>query len=141
LLLPAKQTIFVPVMRKALVISLALVYFAVSSGVVVNLHYCMGKLAGTELGHSSVSDTCGKCGMERDGDCCKDEVKLVKADITANFVNSFMHAGKADITLPDHQQFDYTFSYFNQGRIYSSIHAPPLVSDIPLYIKNCVFRI
>ena len=128
-------------MRKALVISLAFIYFAVSSGVVVNMHYCMGKLAGMELGHSDISDTCGKCGMERDGDCCKDEVKLVKADITANFVNSFTQAGKAEIILPDHQLFEYDFPLQDQGRVYSSIHAPPLVLPVPLYIRNCVFRI
>ncbi len=128
-------------MRKVLIISLSLIYFAVSSGVVVNLHYCMGKLAGTELGHSDISDTCGKCGMERDGDCCKDEIKLVKADITANFVNSFTQAVKAEIILPDHQLFEYEFLKEDQGRVYSSIHTPPLISAVPLYIRNCVFRI
>jgi len=63
-------------LKKLLAISLAVVYLAISSGVVVNIHYCMGEIAEVALGHKS-SDKCGKCGMENEG-CCHDDVKVVK---------------------------------------------------------------
>ncbi len=34
----------------------------IASGVVVNVHYCMGRLASVEYGYDD-HDVCGKCGM------------------------------------------------------------------------------
>jgi hypothetical protein len=48
----------------------------VTSGVVINIHYCMGEVATVELGHNS-QDSCGQCGMDNSG-CCHDDVQVVK---------------------------------------------------------------
>lgn len=70
-------------MKHFAAICLSLLYLAMVSGVVVNIHYCMGKVASVALGHSE-SDRCGDCGMDNKG-CCKDEVKVVKVDDTHSF--------------------------------------------------------
>jgi len=54
-------------------------YLGVTTGVVINFHYCMEKLASAKL-FDTKSKKCGKCGMhmeDSDG-CCRDEVKIVK---------------------------------------------------------------
>jgi hypothetical protein len=66
--------------KKLLVTILALVYLGSSTGAVMHLHYCMGKLAETSFS-KKVNDTCSKCGMkttQKKNGCCKDESKFVK---------------------------------------------------------------
>ena len=56
-------------------------YLGVTTGVVINFHYCMEKLASAKL-FDTKSKKCGKCGMhmeDADG-CCRDEVKIVKME-------------------------------------------------------------
>ena len=53
-------------MKKLFLYLLSFIFIITSSGVMVNMHYCMGKLAGTSM--SLVSNTtkkCDKCGMEK----------------------------------------------------------------------------
>jgi len=50
-------------MKKIYIGILAIVYMAVSSGIAMEIHYCMGKKAGVEF-YGSSSDRCGKCGMK-----------------------------------------------------------------------------
>ena len=67
--------------KRILTILLAFVYLLVSSGVIMELHHCMGKLAGSSVSFfgKQQNDKCDNCGMEdKKNDCCKDEVKLVK---------------------------------------------------------------
>lgn len=65
-------------MKRVTILALALVYLAMAGGVVVNVHYCMGRIASVTLGYAQ-SDRCEDCGMENAG-CCKDEVVVVKVD-------------------------------------------------------------
>jgi len=70
-------------MRKLLATLLAALYLGTSVGMVVNMHYCMGRLAAWSLGHDD-SQTCGRCGMEKSAEnengCCKDEQRFLKND-------------------------------------------------------------
>src|SRR6476620_781447 len=54
-------------------------YLTATSGVIVNFHYCMDRLASMEF-FATETKICGKCGMNiKDSDgCCKDEVKVIK---------------------------------------------------------------
>ncbi|MGL6269560.1 MAG: HYC_CC_PP family protein, partial [Chitinophagaceae bacterium] len=63
-----KTLYFCTDLKKFFAISLAIVYLAISSGVVLNIHYCMGEIAEVAFGQHK-SDKCGQCGMENDG-CC-----------------------------------------------------------------------
>ena len=125
-------------MKKFLIAILAIVYLAVSSGVAMSIHYCMGKISSVDLMHSS--DKCSNCGMKKSDGCCKDEFKIVKLSdshkIISNEINIF-----SPVAVIDNPN-----GIFNQA-IYSSVirpginnHSPP-DRDVSLNILYCVFRI
>lgn len=126
-------------MKKILTSILLLTYFAVSSGFVVSMHYCMDRLDAVEIGNSN-NDKCSNCGMHKDGGCCKDEVMMVKLETShlASQINT------PDFSIPLVQliytEFLFTpFSNYTQTKA-TIAHSPPL-SKQHVYIKNCVFRI
>lgn len=73
-------------MKKLFTISLAFLYLLISSGLLVEIHHCMGRIADATLhlvAHEPRTGECGKCGMPKSDEsehCCKDEIKLVKLD-------------------------------------------------------------
>jgi hypothetical protein len=133
--------IFVRQMKKLFASILLLVYFTVSTGFVVSVHYCMNRVDSVRLGDTS-SDECMKCGMhiEDSGGCCKDDVKMVK-----------MHADQAfaKITVPDFSLHLPLLS-FSQSILFARYespeeshllaHGPPL-SKQDTYLQNRVFRV
>jgi hypothetical protein len=128
-------------MKKAWVTILLLIYFTVSSGFVVNLHYCMGDFAGVELGAPNDKE-CGKCGMavQKKAGCCHDEVKVVKVaqeQPAATFAQFHFGVAKA---LPVHAQNPYLALKPIAQHRFAPAHGPPL-SGPDIYLSNCVFRI
>lgn len=126
-------------MKKILAISLAVVYLAISSGVVVNIHYCMGKVAEVALGHNT-NDKCGQCGMENDG-CCHDDVKVVKIQDThsvSSFHTDFVKGQAFAHTYPD---LIRSADIFTPSSPIETSNAPPGKGKVPLTIQYCVFRI
>jgi len=73
-------------LKKIFTISLAFLYLLVSSGILIEIHHCMGRFADASLhvfSHEPDAGECGKCGMPKSEEyahCCKDEIKLVKVD-------------------------------------------------------------
>jgi hypothetical protein len=126
-------------LKKLLAISLAVVYLAISSGVVVNIHYCMGEIAEVVLGHKS-SDTCGKCGMENQG-CCHDDVKVVKIQDSQSLASINIDFAKAEVLAQAYPELSYTESILPASVIVQTAHAPPGKAAVPLNIRYCVFRI
>jgi hypothetical protein len=127
-------------MKKSLAILLSVVYLAVTSGVAMTVHYCMGEVAAVGLGHSE-SDKCGDCGMENSG-CCHDDFKVVKVSDYHGWPSQPAQAFKSDCTsaqpvpvVPSLRSVD---GHLLPGRI---SHAPPDAADIPLRILHCVYRI
>jgi hypothetical protein len=128
-------------MKKVITGILAVLYLAVSSGIVMEVHYCMGKIAGVEL-YGSSDDTCGKCGMtEKKGGCCSDEFKIYKLeDAHKNVTNaiSFFDGQAAVITT----YADYNWLQALQtAPLASPVHSPPDIGGPPLNIIYCTFRI
>ena len=129
---------------KMLVASIALVcYLAVSSGVVINYHYCMNRLASTQL-FAAAKPVCGKCGMhtKSSNGRCHDEVKVVKLQQDQNTISGFVYdlpAIDATITIPS--EFLSASSYnINEQRHFHN-HSPPLLSEQDTYLQINVFRI
>ncbi|MDB5199043.1 MAG: hypothetical protein JWO92_1006 [Chitinophagaceae bacterium] len=128
-------------MKKLLVAILAIVYLAVSSGVAMNIHYCMGKLASVDLMHNN--DKCGKCGMKTStkGGCCKDEFKIVKLNdshkLISNDINIF-----SPVAIIDNSKSIFD-SALQNAQITSDFnnHSPPISQGISLCILNSIFRI
>ena len=72
-------------MKKLVISIVALCYFAVSCGVVVNFHYCMDRLASTSFFAPEIKK-CGRCGMDihQSNGCCRDEMQLLKLEDDQN---------------------------------------------------------
>lgn len=128
-------------MKKLLATISLLIYFVVSTGFVVSVHYCMDKFNGVGWGEA-LSDACGKCGMtitDSDG-CCKDEVKVMKLPVDQTIAKLVTVSFSTPVitTLP--------VSYLLPPPISDSItekpvaHGPPLCKR-DIYLQNCVFRI
>ena len=63
--------------KRFVVTILALIYLTITSGVLINVHFCMGEIASVEYGQDATS-ACEKCGMESKAGCCSTEVAFVK---------------------------------------------------------------
>jgi hypothetical protein len=126
-------------MKKFLAISLAVVYLAISIGVVVNIHYCMGKVAEVALGHHT-SDKCGQCGMDNDG-CCHDDVKVVKIEDTHSVSSIHTDFLKAHAIAHASPELFRSADIFNASTPIEASNAPPGKGQVSLNIQNCVFRI
>ena len=128
-------------MKKLLVTISLLVYFVVSTGFVVSVHYCMDRLNGLEWGESEAEE-CGKCGMpttDSDG-CCKDEVKVVKLEVDHTLAK--LLTADFSVSLPAVITANYLFTpYLTSLAIEEPVaHGPPL-REQDTYLLNRVFRI
>ncbi len=128
-------------MKKFLIAIVALLYLAVSSGLAINIHYCMGKVASAGFFHND-SGQCGKCGMKSNNDgCCKDEFKMVKLnDLHQLFNNDINISVSPDLLNTCHNNFN---SDLTAVQLSSQVHnnSPPDSGNPSLYILHCVFRI
>lgn len=127
-------------MKKFFALILTVVYMAASSGVVVNVHYCMGKMASVRVDNFS-GNQC-KCGMKTSAKgCCHNEVKVVKMtnlhkqSVAASYVF-------APITL-----LPVAVSLIGISKTYTSdvnfavANKPPDLASNKVYLSNCVFII
>ena len=127
-------------MKKILVSILAVFYLASSVGVIVHLHYCMDKLINLSLSKGE-GDKCDKCGMEKDGRCCKDENKFVKNNIDQKVTESAIQLIQmAAVAMPNAFIYtcDHSISIIQENPL---SHAPPRKNDVGIYILNSVFRL
>ncbi len=132
-------------MKKLVVAILAILYLSTSTGATLHMHYCMGKLAEWGFGQDDAKK-CSKCGMEKglneDNGCCRDEQKFLKNESDQKTTQqTFQTIQLIAIALPS------SFIEFTTLNIPSVTeenpvgHAPPLIGDLTLYIRNCVFLI
>ena len=132
-------------MKRILLTFLAIFYLGIPQGATVYFHYCMGELV--QLGMTdSKKSTCEFCGMTQkeseEESCCKDEVKQTKVD-------------NSQKTALVHYQFEQTPVIIPKNIIWhanavqiplelnktSLSNAPPLRQHVPVFIRNCTYRI
>ena len=128
-------------MKKIYLGILAVLYMAISSGVAMELHYCMGKKAGMDL-YGSANDKCGKCGMkEKKTGCCHEEYKFYKLnDFHKTVVNEINFSTNQTAVLNNHIIYDWQAPE-NFVLITPKNNAPPDYAAPSACILNCVFRI
>ena len=128
-------------MKKIYIGILAVLYLAVSSGVALELHYCMGDKAGMEL-YGSASDKCGKCGMkDNKGGCCHDEFKFYKLNDSHKIVSNDIEFSASQIDLGRYH-FIYNWQVPDNSALTSlSNYLPPDYSGPSSCIMNSIFRI
>ncbi|WP_301928112.1 hypothetical protein [Ferruginibacter sp.] len=132
-------------MKKIVVAILALLYISTSVGATVHVHYCMGKLAGWELGFAETK-TCNKCGMQKSSQkqngCCNDESHLIQNNTDQRIAEpAFNFTQSVPVAMP------VSFFELRAPVIFSvttanpGVHSPPPVSTVAVYVRNCVFLI
>lgn len=128
-------------MKKPAAVLLLLVYFTVTTGFVVSVHYCMNKKVSVELGYS-VKDDCGKCGMniEKSGGCCKDEVRVVKMQTDHNPAKIAVPDFSLQVPPAGFPGCPNAFLFSSATKAYPLPHGPPLNGQ-DSYLRNCVFRL
>lgn len=128
-------------MKKIVVIILLFTYAFASSDASVELHYCMGKLAGWGFEHTP-KDGCGNCGMQKpDNSCCHDKQIQAKVDKEQQAVyNNISFVNNHFATIPFYMTIEVILVNA-KTLVHPSIHAPPLVNDISAHLLNCNFRI
>lgn len=128
-------------MKKGAAFILLLIYFTVSTGFVVSVHYCMNKVDRVELGDGH-KDQCGKCGMylNKSHGCCKDDVKLIKMKVDQSAAKTTVADFSFYLPVIVVNPFLLSLIRTNLQAGYPVAHGPPL-NELPLYLQNCVFRI
>lgn len=127
-------------MKKILASIFLVLNFAASSGVVLNVHYCMGHIASVKVDDFSLKS--GMCdNNESKNDCCRDEIKVLKVDnlhkasVVAYFINIPEVFLSSCVSLIDQTKL------ISQKADLPLVHAPPNLSLPPSYILNCVFKV
>lgn len=127
-------------MKKIFTALTLIVYFLVSTGFAVSVHYCMDEIDSVELGTES-DDECNRCGMDvSDNKCCRDEVKVHKLNTThlvskalqLNFSIPALISVTTDLILSPFRNY--------KPLLPTIAHSPPIPGQ-DILIENCVFRI
>lgn len=128
-------------MKKVYTGILAILYLAVSSGIAMEIHYCMGKKAGIEF-YGSTSDKCGRCGMaDKTAGCCHDEFKFYKInDSHYSSYNDIQLAASDLVIAANYSLFPWQIPAGNELAAVSD-HSPPDRNGPSACIRNCVFRL
>lgn len=128
-------------MKKIYIGILAIVYMAVSSGIAMEIHYCMGQKAGVEF-YGSSSDRCGKCGMkDTKTGCCHDEHKFYKLNDSHKTVSNDINFAADEIVLAGGQVvYDWQLPVSVSLAAINN-HSPPGSTEPSACIMNCVFRL
>ena len=130
-------------MKRIIVTILAIAYLGTSTGAVISMHFCMGKLANWSFGNDETK-TCGKCGMEKKSNhgCCQDQHKFFKSSsdqkITESAFNQIQLLA-AVLPAPFFEVKDVVLPRITEEN--STGHAPPLGIGVAVYLRNCVFLI
>jgi hypothetical protein len=131
-------------MKKILAIIVACMYLAISSGLVLQIHYCMDKQVSSSVKFAEVSThTCSVCGMQNaKNKCCHDDIKFIK-------LQDVHKQATADYTIAPLPSVSQEFNLINTS-LYSFVDSAATHNNSPpddddgqpsLYIFNGIFRI
>lgn len=113
-------------------------YFGFSSGMVYNVHYCLDQIL---VSSASSSKTCDICNTDKEKDCCKSEVKVLKTDVAQKANISFINDAPMVAVLPQEYFVNFITPILERNNFSVQINAPPDKAELPLFIAHCNFRI
>lgn len=139
-------------MKKFFATILAVIYLSTSMGMTVHLHYCMGKLFSWDLTGSQDNKDCGHCGMPKGSadkhhkmmksGCCKDIQTVVKLDKDQKATESAYKFFTLSFDAVPGNPVNLSDSYVSSFIVdYPTTNAPPDPDKVPVFIRNCNFRI
>jgi hypothetical protein len=126
-------------MKRFIVTILALLYFTVSSGMVMNIHYCMGKIRSVKL-QATAKKMCGCKKQQEKKSCCKTEHKLIKVQDSHKASAAGIDIAAPVALLPE-QPFQVYTPAATIVRLHSVNNNSPPGTGTDIYLRNCVFRI
>ncbi|SHG63471.1 HYC_CC_PP family protein [Pedobacter caeni] len=134
-------------MKRTLLTILAVFYLGVSSGATLHFHYCMGELVSWGLDQQD-KEICGFCGMPKGTpkakakSCCEDEKQQPKVDKSqkANVPVYEFNAASSAVILPS-LFVNYKLEIPVKITREALSNAPPDGNKIPVFLKNCTYRI
>ena len=113
-----------------------------STGIAMEVHYCMGQKAGVDF-FKVENEKCKKCGMtEKKGGCCNDEHKFYKLNSECKNASPYLLSPSFNVDAILVQTKDFYFLQIpaNGLKVVSGGY-PPDKNSPRIYILNCVFRI
>lgn len=130
-------------MKRLLTSIIALLYFTISTGLVMNVHYCMGELSSVKV-NQAPAETC-VCGMSlketSSKGCCKTEFTVIKLEDNHKASYASFDFQTPEILLSRTISLLEVSTFQLANKVYADIHGPPLLSEQDTYLLNCVFRI
>jgi len=112
----------------------------VSSGIAMDIHYCMGQKAGFDF-YGSSDENCGKCCMNEKKGCCNDNHQFYKLNDSHKNISNDLQFGApftiiSSIFLPH-----YSVSITDIATLAYNNHSPPDYTGPSTLILNCIFRL
>lgn len=127
-------------MKKLVVILITLVYGLSSTGAIVNLDYCCGKLADISLLPVENKDCKDGCGMKATS-CCDSKQLYLKVkgeqEVAAKWVSSQKQSPTSITIIHGTSDIVTTFKLTNKF----STGPPAPGSQVPLFVQHCLYRI
>ncbi|PUZ26986.1 hypothetical protein GA0116948_104254 [Chitinophaga costaii] len=133
-------------MKKALLLLWIIFYLGTASGATVHLHYCMGKIIGWGLREARPSATCPSCGMHKKpgNNCCGDVPQCTsteKQDLVVSATSLPFLPDQFSVILPFILYHFSPIALAFHGYSVKNIFVRPPGPEMPVFLKNCVFRI
>ena len=124
-------------MKQSVAFISAILYLALTSGLAINIHYCMGKIAKVQFDNLTDKSCDNKASMP----CCKHGYQLIK-------VSDEHQQVAADVVLKTPEIAFHSFCDLIAQRSspllkqkITNANSPPLSCSSDICIQNCVFRI
>ena len=129
-------------MKKYIFILFAMFYLIVTSGMALNIHYCGGKIKSISFFHKDNEKGC--CGTKKKSKgCCKDKKSFIKLKDTYKAGDSVVlkqnNFDSFNAIIPIQLLYKNAFVVVENYTL--NYHAPPVIYDNPLYLKNRILLI
>jgi hypothetical protein len=124
-------------MKKILLSLLAVLYLGISSGIAMDIHYCMGKISQVKF-YGKANSNCDKTGKKS---CCSEKYKFYKLSTAHNTVfNNISFATTGVAIINEYPSYNWQCT---TGVAHKSVtnNSPPIYIRRSARILNCIFRI
>lgn len=126
-------------MKKFLVAIIAIIYFTITCGIVINVNYCKDNFT-TENLELQDKKPC-KCSKKMPKSCCIHQEKFVKLSDTHKASEIKYHIDAPLAILQNHYVYTYTKGYTSVYKKNNNNYSPPIIKGQNTYKLNCVFRV
>lgn len=128
-------------MKRHIAIFLAFFYLLFSTGLIVNAHFCGGKLSGISLFQTTKSCCCGKEMKKKK--CCKEEISNLKISDTHQSSENLRISPLKFVFLPIAIIIDNNLIinkiHKKKATFFADSSPPP--TNLPIFLRDCVFLI